>query len=350
MAITDRTKPDSGDDWNGDRNTSEYWKNGFLALLVLVCLGMTIFLVVWGYIGKISASSLFLKDIIILILTFTASSIIAYWFSKFSNREKVDTIAERSTEKMVYMSGQLERVKTYLEECEHTARREPTVGGAINAYRHRAQGAAELIASLRDLNEAFRADWLGVVSNRMRRLIEKKHKSLREYTDAVSILYHQKKHTDKNVSQTELQKEREAAKEKINEITKTLPVPSAANLPKTPAVKRNQLVEDGGTDMAQAGQITLTLLRPIYSAVGTGKLTPAMRGIPNVTVELVSAPMPKGQAWSFNVRVGTNVDFNINMKSATPEKPLLLGDYTFKYKAGTQLLDSEEVTNPPLQA
>lgn len=149
---------------------------------ILVCISLVIYLVFLSDSGEVlSQQEVMLKDLLTVVFTFLSSWLLADWYSRKSNTEKVDTIAERSTEKMVLLSVQLIGVKNYLEDTKLEAEKESNATEALSTYRHRTQAAAILITSLANSNETFRGDWLGVVSDDMRKLMEEKHNSLKKF-------------------------------------------------------------------------------------------------------------------------------------------------------------------------
>lgn len=325
---------------NGNPNSwPDIAKTVVLALVALACLGTAVFLIWFSYAGEAQGPREGLyKDIITFILSLIASIIIGHWYARLSNIEKVDTIAERSTEKMVLLSIQLEELRTYLEDSVAVAKAEQTMGGALNAYRHRTEAAAHLISSLANSNETFRGDWLGVVSNKMKATIEQKYAKLRQYFDANHTLRerHATRATPSGGVSDALQPEIAAAQQTIEEIRKDLPIPpfTPPIVNKAPAVSVQQTQFSDATDTAQKGELTVDVIRSAYVVVGTGKLVPKMLAKPWMEIELLSCP--EGVHTNMiktTVGVGTNFDFNVKIGSAELNRPLVLGAYKFRYSA-----------------
>jgi hypothetical protein len=325
-------------------------KGAVLVLLTLACLIGALSMIWLSYAAGPTPSPRegLYKDVIMLILSLIASVIIGYWFARFSNLEKVDTIAERSTEKMVLLSLQLDDLRTYLEDTEQIALSElprGTTAGALNAYRHRTQAAAHLISTLANSNETFRGDWLGVVSARMRQEIEQKYENLRRYFEANHTLRGRSSggeqgHTNsrENAPDTVAQEILEA-QQTIEQIRKDLPITVHTSPPvgQVQAVAVKQETGNLLTNKSQEGEITLTVIRDAFMITGTGKLTPKMISKPYIKLDLVSSPEPyTRERWHYTVGVGTNFDFNIKLKSNMYGTPLATGDYKFRYLATAQ--------------
>ncbi len=103
---------------------------------------------------------------------------------------------------------------------------------------------------------------------------------------------------------------------------------------KLPAVSVEQFAESSGSEYYNCGTIRIRILRDTVLATGSGKLKPAMNGIPFVSARLER--MPEGYSTElvkFSAGTGTNFDFNIRIKSTAYNVPLPIGEYEFSYEA-----------------
>jgi hypothetical protein len=87
-------------------------KSVILAILASGCLLASISMIYFIYkVPQPTQRETVLLNVLLFILSSVASVIVGYYFAKLTNSEKVDTIAERSTEKMVHLSLQLHSLK-----------------------------------------------------------------------------------------------------------------------------------------------------------------------------------------------------------------------------------------------
>jgi len=98
-----------------------------------------------------------------------------------------------------------------------------------------------------------------------------------------------------------------------------------------PAVAAEQTME-AATSNLQVGQLKLKLLRPVYTATGSGRLDPTMDEAPNVWVDLLSKP-DGAPPIRVGAGAGTTFDFNVHLKSATWGTPIPVGEYVLRYTA-----------------
>lgn len=98
-----------------------------------------------------------------------------------------------------------------------------------------------------------------------------------------------------------------------------------------PAVAAEQTAETA-TSSLQVGQLKMRLLRPVYTATGSGRLDPTMDEAPKVWVDLLSRP---DGAPPIRVRAGTGTtfDFNVHLKSTSWGTPIPVGEYVLRYTA-----------------
>ncbi len=108
---------------------------------------------------------------------------------------------------------------------------------------------------------------------------------------------------------------------------------------KAPAVSvRQQVIQ--ADENSQRGLLVVEILRPVFNAVGTGKLTPHMRAVPEVTVSLRSHPEGLDMsAFKCSTGVGTTHDFHIGLKSTAFGVTLATGEYEFDYSV--QITDGQ---------
>ena len=282
-----------------------------------------------------------LMNVILLVLSTIFSSITGYYFAKLTSSEKVDTIAERSTEKMVHLTLQLHHLKNYLQETEDVAEEEQmtNVDAAMNAYRHRTFAAADMSASLAYSNETFRGDWLGVVSDATRKAIEKRHETLRQYFQDQETIQKLKtrflQDDEAGSGNIEVAQQIQKVQERIETIQRDLPVQSLAPrpTPTIPAVMVIQRPRQASAEL-QEGEIVVRLVRPVKNATGSGKFFPQMSNVPRLSASLIKAP-PGVACESIRVMpgTGTTYDFNVSIRARDYNVVLPLGDYVFDYRA-----------------
>ncbi len=282
-----------------------------------------------------------LLNILLFILSSLGAIIIGYYFTRIGSSEKVNTIAEQSTEKMVHLSLQLQHLKDYLSETVEVADDESSVHPAAgtHAYRHRVEAAADMAASLASSNEAFRSDWLGVVSAPARKTIEDKYAKLRGYLQDADTLERLRSQRDSGVAsesgQTEVATALREVEKRIENARRELPIqPQPRLLLRPPAVSVEQTIKTEASATSQKGILTINLLRPVFAATGSGRLTPQTNGPPRLSAKLLSSPHGLDTK---NFRVspgsGTNFDFHIGLKSTAYGVYLPVGVYEVEYEA-----------------
>ncbi|MCX5796796.1 MAG: hypothetical protein NTY77_14975 [Elusimicrobia bacterium] len=297
-----------------------------------------------------------LLNILLFILSSLFAVIVGYYFARVSTSEKVDTIAEQSTEKMVHLSLQLQHLKSYLQETVEVAEEESHVNimAEMNAYRHRVEAAAETAASLASSNETFRSDWLGIVSDSARGAIEKKYEKLREYLQDAET--YERLKTERIAGGTTAAEDEKlrAVEARIEIARKQLPIQQLPFRPLVhqPAVSVEQVIKEA-SESHQTGTLKVKVIRPVFMATGSGKLTPPMRSVPWISHKLVSHP---AELIVDNFRAspgtGTTYDFNICLKSMMFGVYLPLGEYVFEYDAGENGAGraSDATSRPSLRA
>jgi hypothetical protein len=109
--------------------------------------------------------------------------------------------------------------------------------------------------------------------------------------------------------------------------------PAALDIAKYPAVSVEQDADPNTTQNYNRGIIRINILRDTVIATGSGKLKPAMNGIPFISATLEKMPEGSYDLVKYTTGTGTNFDFNINMKSPNYSVPLPIGEYVFSYEA-----------------
>ena len=321
-------------------------KTFVLVVLGIACIAAAISLIWFSYTSAavqnpvaITAKEGFQKDVITFVLSFIGSILIGHWYANFATTEKVDNIAERSTEKMVMLSVQLEQTRDYLDDTVEVVQGEETMLQRLDAYRHRTEAAALRVHSLASSNETFRGDWLGVVSDRKRIDIEQKYEKLRKFFDATQTLRERagsgQGQIRSNLVNDDARTEIAAAKHTIEEIRKDLPIPVYIPPPvvRQRAVVANQQMTPVPTAILQEGHLIIQVLRHVPVVTGSGKFNPPMSSRPWVAIERLSSPAGTDGSVKSTVGVGENSTFHITLKSFESGKQLPLGEYVFKYSA-----------------
>ncbi len=282
-----------------------------------------------------------LFNVLLFILSSVFAIITGYYFARITNSEKVDTIAERSTEKMVHLSLQLHHLKGFLEDTDEVAEEQQNTNlyAGLNAYHHRTVAAADMAGSLASSNEAFRSDWLGVVSDKTRKRIEEKYEALRKYMQDFETIQKLQLQTTTNVEsdgeEQEVREKLEQAEKRIESIQQSLPIQAAffRHSLRLPAVEVEQITSKADLEN-NSGTLRIKVVRPVFMATGSGKLIPPMKGVPELKVQLLHWPTALSfEDFKMVPGTGTNYDFNIALKSTAYGLHLPLGEYVFNYRA-----------------
>jgi hypothetical protein len=85
------------------------------------------------------------------------------------------------------------------------------------------------------------------------------------------------------------------------------------------------------TDTEKSGELIITVLRPSQIATATGKFSPPFPNLPELEVQLTSAPSSDLSKLAVNSGVGKTTDFNIHLISRSGL--LETGTYVVRYKA-----------------
>ena len=282
------------------------------------------------------------ENLLVGIILFLASSvfaiIVAQYYARMSTFEKIDTIAERSAERLINLTTQIEGLALYLEETPNLADEEPNAFAALSTYRHRSQGAVLLARSLSSSNDVFSSDWIGVASPATAAKIQQRFNELRARAEATSKYEELRQYIGQMGDSQSANSQQ--LRSKLQDLRDRLDAP-AANLPQVPRIglpgqKASEVtqVTESYTDSQQRGKIHIRLLRPLKSVIGTGKLQPEMVSPPRMTIKLVECP-PELDRNDFEYRcaTGTKHDFPVYMKCRTQGHQLPPGDYWFEFTA-----------------
>lgn len=321
-----------------------------IVLLVFSTIGVIILLLsIYRIQDPTPRENLFLS-ILLFILSSVSAVIVSYYFTRMGTSEKLDTIATASAEKMVHLSLQLQHLSEYLLDTQTIVAEEIDIDtdAALSAYRHRVDASADIAASLAASNETFRNDWLGIVSEDTRKVIETKYENLHDYLqDAETYKRLQRqRETARGSAEEEVRVSAELRKieERLENARRALPSQplTSARTPRPPAVDVSQEISEA-TSEAQEGILRVRLLRSVYAATGSGKLDPEMDSSPRIDARLVESP-PSLDTEHLNIssKSGTTFDFHIHLKSTVFGVSLPLGDYVFEYSARTPAIFRDE--------
>jgi hypothetical protein len=329
------------------------FKDLLLAIVSIISLGGAIWLIITvPSMSNPTPRETTCLNVILFVLSCVSAVIIGYYFSRFSTSEKIDTIATASTEKMVHLSLQLQHLSDYLSETEATAQDEMSLSihAETGAYRHRIVAAADMAASLAASNETFRNDWLGVASDSTRQIIEAKYENLREYlqdAETYERLQVQRSSGDTSPEEERLyEKQIQEVQKRIEDARRHLPMQPvvARSITKSPAVEANQEIETS-SESQQAGLLKVRILRPVFNATGSGRLTPYMSSVPHIEVKLIGHPQGLNtEGMKIAPGTGTVYDFNVSIRSTIYGAHLPVGEYIFEYTANTKSLEPETVS------
>ncbi|WP_158545477.1 hypothetical protein [Bremerella cremea] len=235
---------------------------------------------------------------------------------------------------MINLSNELMRLSTYLEETEEVADQEFNHYAAQNAYRHRIEAAARMAQNIAITNVTLGNDWLAVASADTATAIDRKYAAFRSQIEDVQEL--------ERLQQTNATSQANVSipiENRIAEIEQRM-LARQDSIPKIPvrqvaqkAVIANQQIDEA-SDNRQSGYLTLSVVRDLFIATGSGTLQPHMTSVPSIHVELIKSP-PEVDTKSLLIRpgTGTTYDFNITLKSTAFNVFVPKGDYRFRYEA-----------------
>lgn len=280
------------------------------------------------------------RDFILFSCSTAISWVISSWFAKKESNEKIDTIAERSFEKMAMLTLQIERAKKFLVDTIKLSQSDSeklNANAGLLAYKHRINGTIATLDQISTSNDTFRADWLGVVSPEMKKALSAKVDALATLPSLVNEL--SRSQGDIN----ELTTPDSSFGKKIEEVERA--VTGAGRLldeltikppkkEKEKVAKITQNFSDNNSELIQSGTIIILVERLTFRATATAKLIPPMAELPEVSVKLTSFPEAAvSENLRYPVGVGVSSDFNIGLHSGVPGLALPFGAYVFEYSA-----------------
>lgn len=305
----------------------------------LVCLCGTLYLIYIPVSGiQMTAKEQALSSTLQFVITTLLSLIFSYFFAKSGVFEKNDPIAEASTEKIVNLSIQIDRLKEFLLSSIEAVESQPASAEMqLSGLKHRVESAAEMSVLLALSNQTFKNDWLGVVSPAMRNKIQQKYKQTSEWiseTDKKQKLEKKLEASSGNDALvSEISAQLRETESKIERLSDSIPT-ATAPIKKIPAVAVNSQTFSEASPTKQLGELSISVLRSVPIATGSGRLDPHMASVPNIKVELKSAPTGFDKdKYKCSPGTGTNYDFNISIKSQESGTPVPVGDYVFSFSA-----------------
>jgi hypothetical protein len=202
---------------------------------------------------------------------------------------------------------------------------------AANAtLANRIDSAAKMVFLLRNSNDTFTSDWIGVVSSEVKNDIEKQKSTQKGVFDELDNLRRSQRLDVRSTALNSPAGVYEALN-RISEQASTLPESIRPEI-KIPAVTSAQVFRKS-SPTKQEGHIILTVHRPVFMATGTGKLVPEMASPPRVFAKLITHP-PEGSLILYaHCGAGTNFDFNVHIKSKTYGVQIKPGEYKLQYTA-----------------
>jgi hypothetical protein len=281
-----------------------------------------------------------------VLASWLASHYYAVYSAHTTTAEKIDTIAQQSTEKIMNQSAQLWEVERFMESSVEIAESEESTEVANNTLRNRMQSSAQMIRLLRSSNSTFTSDWAGVATDGVRKYLESQVKKQQElfkiYEEAEAA---EPEPEGEGADEREHQRTREPNR-RLQEVANTLP---AAALPtaqpaKTRAVTTTQFPKLATNTLAEGGAI-LRVIRPVANVTGYLRFTPEVDLPANVALRLATVPEGVDAAQlsahagairrsGCPIHVTSNVGGNVSV-----------GEYKIEYKAGPA-----EPLMPPPQA
>ena len=290
--------------------------------------------------------------IIVTILTTVVSWIMSQQSASQSHKEleaktqeKIDTVAYQSSEKILNLSKQLFEIQRFIDETIDVADECESVIATNFTYRHRSDATAKMCSLLRSSNDTFTSDWIGVVSNEIAKRIEDQKRAQSEIFRGLESV---RQGTKEEASGSE---NAEGLVRELNRLSN-----EASSLPESirpdiriPAVSVAQEITLA-SETIQTGFLTLTVMRPLYKTLGTGRLSPLMSAPPHMSVRLESSPAgvelpPIG----IHSATGTRHDFHVHVKSNEYGVQLPVGRYRFHYRAEVVQRDQSQQSNDAIE-
>lgn len=277
------------------------------------------------------------RDFILFTCSTVVTWVVSSWFSRKESNEKIDTIAERSFEKMAMLTLQIERAKKFLVDTIKLSQSEADkvdASAGLLAYKHRINGSIATLDQISTSNDTFRADWLGVVSPEMKQTLSAKVEALASLPAVVSELSRGQSDGSDSGNDGTFEKKIETVEREVAGAGRLIDELKSRKRTKEPVAEILQAPDLDGTPFLQKGTLKISVQRLTFRATGTGSLKPHMHANPEVTVKLVSWPdSTSPEALRYPVGVGTNFNFNIGLMSGISGVSLPFGDYVFEYEA-----------------
>lgn len=272
------------------------------------------------------------RDLVLFICSTVVSWTISAWFARKESNDKIDAIAERSFEKMAMLTLQIERAKKFLVDTIKLSQSETDGKLGMSAYKHRINGSISTLDQISASNDTFRADWLGVVSEKMKIDLKTKLEALSNVQEIVNDL---SKGQEKDaIGDAEFDKKIQTAEREVAGAGRLIGELKVAKLPKPPVADVSQQPEGEQSPTVQQGLLTIDVRRLTFRATGTGAFIPHMSALPWVTITAEQWPeLARPEQFRFPVGVGTNFNFNVMLSSTTYGESLPLGRYVFRYRA-----------------
>ena len=226
-----------------------------------------------------------------VLATWLASHYYAIYSAHTTTAEKIDTIAQQSTEKIMNQSAQLWEVERFLERSVEIADNETSAPAANSTLRNRMLSSAQMIRLLRSSNSTFTSDWAGVATTDVRRTLESQVKHQQELLKIYEEVQAAEPEPEgEGADQREDQRTREPNR-RLQEVVRTLPAAALPNAQPTRAraVTTTQFPRPSTDTLAQ-GSAILRVLRPVDNVTGYLRFVPAFELPPSVTLTLASVP------------------------------------------------------------
>ena len=279
-----------------------------------------------------------LLNYLLCLFSVLASWLVSHYYAVYSahtsTAEKIDTIAQQSTEKIMNQSAQLWEVEQFLESSVEIAANQMNAAEANNTLRNRMQSSSQMIRLLRSSNSTFTSDWAGVASEGVRKTLEsqvKKQQELLKIYEEVQAA--EPEPEGEGADQREDQRTSEPNR-RLQEVVRNLP---AAALPtaqpaKVRSVTTNQLPQIATNTLAQ-GRAILSVIRPVANVTGYLRFKPEVDLPANVT--LVLGTLPEAiQAAELSAHAGavTRSGCPIHLTKVGGGK-IAVGEYEIRYEA-----------------
>lgn len=265
-----------------------------------------------------------------------ASAVYSTVSARESQQERIDHMGRLASEKIWNLSTQLWRLEASIGVTSQQADQAGDAQEAANLL-HTGLRSIELhLQNLRSLNNSLANDWTGVVSSEERLKIEDRFESLARLINKYSELEDtlRLEGPPQTASDAERFKDLSRQLRELEQRTAGIaPLPGSIKVQgAAQAVRVDQEIHSTASNRKQSGHLIVEILRPVYMATGTGKLTPNTISPPKVFVDLRGQPDGTPEL-ILGAGAGTTYDFNVHLKSNEWGKMLPVGKYRFSYNA-----------------